>query len=214
MAARKNRAGSRAKGTRRKAGARAVPAAEAPKLSSALRSVSSVLSRIDRKHAVIGGVAVIAWGFPRTTADIDCAIAAPLEEVSLIANAFLRAGFSTRIEDAIHFAQVNHVLLLTDTSSGVDLDVSFSQGGFELEALSRAVIRDFSGVTIRVPRVTDLLIYKLIAGRERDLRDVSELLSLGHEVDAVRIEEVLSEIDTVLETDRLGDWRRLQRSNR
>lgn len=62
--------------------------------------------------------------------------------------------------------------------------------------------------------MTDLLIYKLIAGRERDLRDVDELLGLGHDVEVARIEAVLSEIDSVLETDRLGDWRRLKKANR
>lgn len=132
MAARKNPAGARQERTRGKARPRAVPSAAAPKLGRALRSVASVLERIDREHAVIGGVAVIAWGFARTTADIDCAIAAPLEEVSLIASAFLRAGFKTRIEDAIDFAQANHVLLLTEPDSGVDLDVSFSQQGCRL----------------------------------------------------------------------------------
>lgn len=212
MAARKKSSGGPKKRARREARSRAVPSASRSKLERSLAGIGEVLAGLESPSAVIGGIAVIAWGFARTTADIDCAIATPLSEAASVAEAFASRGFEPRITDAVAFALENHVLLLKDERTGIEVDVSFSLAGFEHDALRRAVTRDFGGVRVRIPTVTDLLIYKLIAGREQDTRDVVELLGLGHQVDAVRIEAVLSEIDAILETDRVSDWQRIRRS--
>src|SRR5437868_5975074 len=50
--------------------------ARAHPFEQALAAVSKLLTAIDRPAAVIGGVAVIAHGFARATADIDVAVVA------------------------------------------------------------------------------------------------------------------------------------------
>lgn len=77
-------------GTGRRAGAKAVSRG-APKgrQHRALADVARVLEGLDRPSAIIGGIAVISWGYARFTADIDCAIAAPLEELNELYSTFL-----------------------------------------------------------------------------------------------------------------------------
>ena len=62
---------------------------------------------------------------------------------------------------------------------------------------------------IRVPRATDLIIYKMLAARPRDIQDVEELVSLGLVIDNDRIERVLGEFDVDLGLDRANQWRRV-----
>lgn len=199
----------------RRTGSKAVPRGRAPgRQERALADVARVLEGLEQPSAVIGGIAVIAWGYARLTADIDCAIAAPLEDLTQVFDAFLAAGFEAREGDALAFAQESLVLLLRHEATGVEIDVSLAQLGFELAALRAAVAQQYGRVTIRIPRVTDLIIYKLVASRPKDIQDVQALLALGYEVDAARISATLAAFDELLETDRKNEWLRLREKNR
>lgn len=103
------------------------------------------------------------------------------------------------------------MLVLRHRATGVDIDVSLAQLEFELVALRSSVSRKFGRVSLQVPRVTDLLIYKLVAGRPKDYQDVEELLALGLDIDADRIAVTLAEFDAMLDTNRLGEWQLLWR---
>ncbi len=208
-AAAKRRVPKKPKTRRRKSSERLPQSRGTGPQETALADVARVLKRLDAPSAVIGGVAVIAWGHARLTADIDCAIAAPTSQVASILRTFERGGFEARDKDPIGFAEENLVLLLRHRATLVEVDVSLAQLEFELRALSSAVVRKFGKVKFRVPQVTDLLIYKLVAGRPKDLQDASELLALGLDVDAERVSATLAEFDALLDTDRLSEWQRL-----
>lgn len=207
MATRKKRSGTKKKRPGGASRARNVRR-PAPKLVVTLRAVSGVLEQLEWPGAIIGGVAVIAWGFSRTTGDVDCSVAASLEDLDTIAQAFTKRGFSLRFRQGLQFARENHLLALRFDETGVDVDLSLGMLPFEAQALSNSDTRDFQGVQIKVPSVSDLMIYKLVAGRPQDHRDVGELLLL-HDVDAERVTAQLAEFDSYLDTDRVSDWRRL-----
>jgi hypothetical protein len=217
---------SRTKPTRKKtprsgklAGARAVAPSHPrqPKkdsklssLESALRDLHAVLTKAKVPFAVIGGIAVIAWGFGRATLDIDAAIATPAVNIAAWLPRFASAGFVPRIAAAATFAERNFVLLLRHEPTGIDIDISFAQLEFELEALSNSQLRKFGAIKISVPHPTDLIVYK-IAGRPRDLQDTEELLARNLPIDHAKVERLLREFDALLEVDRLGEWQRLLR---
>ena len=193
-------------------GARPVPrAVPTSRQQRALADVTRVLERLDYPAAIIGGIAVIAWGRARATEDVDVAISAPLEDLTEIFQAFLAAGFESRNADALGFARESLVLLLRHKATGIPLDLSLAQLLFERAALQAAVARPWGKLSIKVPRVSDLIIYKLIASRPQDLLDVEALLDLGHEVDDARIDATLREFDALLDTDRADTWARLRR---
>lgn len=149
---------------------------------------------------IIGGVAVIAHGVPRFTADVDATVTAPRELLERIFDVFAQNGIVPRIADALAFARDRQVVLLRHEPSGVDLDVSLAWLPFELDAIGRSEVIDYAGVSIRVPRPDDLVIYKLVAARPRDLDDVERLLLLhGPSLDVRRIVATVREFADALE---------------
>jgi predicted nucleotidyltransferase len=149
---------------------------------------------------IIGGVAVIALGVPRLTVDIDATVAAAQVDVERLAEALSRQRIRPRIEDAVAFAKARQVFLGVHEPSGTPIDVSLAWLPFEEEALRAGEERDFGGITIRVPRAEDLVIYKLVAARPQDLDDAEGLLVLhGPSMDLDRVRRTVREFAAVLE---------------
>jgi predicted nucleotidyltransferase len=112
-----------------------------------------------------------------------------------------------RIPDVESFAAQSQVLLLVHQQSGVPMDFILAWLPFEREALARAQPVSVDGVEIPMATAQDLIIYKVIAWRERDRRDVEELLRLhrsGIDLDYIRgrVAEFTEAID---EPARLGE---------
>jgi len=149
---------------------------------------------------IIGGVAVIAHGVPRYTADVDATVTAPQEPLERIFNVLAQHSIVPRIAGALAFARERQVMLLRHEPSEVDLDVSLAWLPFELDAIGRSEVIDYAGVPIRIPRPDDLVIYKLVAARPRDLDDVERLLLLhGPSLDLQRITATVREFADALE---------------
>lgn len=177
--------------------------------SGALEGVAAFASQPGVQAAVIGGVAVIARGVPRFTADIDVAVVPPSGGVAELLRRLARAGIEPRIDDAERFAEENLVVLARHRASGVDIDVSLAQLEFEQHAIRAAESLPFGGVRIRVPHPTDLVVYKMVAARPKDLEDIEALVIGGADVDAARVEALLRDFDELLGSDRAGEWRAL-----
>lgn len=172
----------------------------APEFLDALRALCDSLQALDVPWMIIGGVAVIAHGVPRYTADVDATVSAAQEPIERIFEIFARHHVLPRIDGALAFARERQVLLLRHEPSGVDLDVSLAWLPFELEAIGRSETLDYAGVTIRIPRPDDLVIYKMVAARSRDLDDVERLLLRhGPSLDLRRIVATVREFADALE---------------
>jgi len=167
---------------------------------SALRALGNSLREFGAPWLVIGGVAVIAAGVPRLTADIDATIWAPGTDPQALLDLLRIHRIVPRISDAITFAKERQVLLVQHEPSGVPVDLSLAWLPFEEEAIRCGVAGDYAGVPIRLPRPEDLIIYKLVAARPRDLDDAEKLLLLyGGSLDIARIRRVIREFAEVLE---------------
>lgn len=171
-----------------------------PGFIEAIRALRDGLRELGVPWVVIGGVAVIARGVPRFTADVDATLWAADAEPERVVEALRRHAIVPRIDDPIEFARQRQVLLLRHTPSGVPLDVSMAWLPFEEAAIQHGEICDFAGVAIPVARPEDLVIYKVVAARARDLDDVEALLLLhGTALDVGRIRRVVREFADALE---------------
>jgi len=121
-------------------------------LIAALGAVARALSDVASPAMVIGGLAVIARGVPRLTADIDVTIAGEGLDLDAFLVTLARQELAPRIGDALEFARRNQVLLLCHGPTGVPVDVSLAWLPFEREALERAESVDFGGVRLQVPQ--------------------------------------------------------------
>ena len=185
--------------------------ARPPEFLDALRALRDALEALGVPWMIIGGVAVIAHGVPRYTADVDATVSAPDEPLERIFDVFAHQSVVPRIDGALAFARERQIVLLRHEPSGVDLDVSLAWLPFEIEAIQRSEARDYAGVTIRIPRPDDLVIYKLVAARPRDLEDVERLLLLhGPSLDLQHIIVTVRQFADALEdTGRIDALERL-----
>jgi hypothetical protein len=171
-----------------------------PGFLDALDALRQALDETTRPSMVIGGVAVIALGIPRFTADIDATIAGADLDLTRLAEVLAGHGIRPRIPDAVAFARSSQVFLGVHEASGTPVDLSLAWLPFEAEALGASVPCDYAGVAIRVPRAEDLLIYKIIALRARDIEDAEGLLLLhGGTMNLGRVRETVRQFAAVLD---------------
>ncbi len=185
-----------------RAARRAALVTDAPPASfrDALAALAATLDALDTPSLIIGGIAVIALGVPRATVDIDATLSASAVNLDRLLEIGRRFGLSPRIDDALAFARAQQVVLLRHDASGIPIDISLASLPFEEEAIRSGVNRDFAGVRIRVARPEDLVIYKLVAFRPRDIDDAEALLiAYGADVDVARVREVVRQFADVLE---------------
>jgi hypothetical protein len=172
----------------------------------ALADVAKVVRWHEGHAAVIGGIAVIARGVPRLTRDIDIAVASADLTSAALASELTQVGIVPRIQNAVAFADENHVLLMKHAATGVEIDVSRASLPFELEALAAARDESLAGVRIAVIQAEDLIIFKAVAWRPVDQQDVERLLTLhGDRLDLERIRNHVKAFDAALEVDRLRE---------
>jgi len=142
----------------------------------ALRVVVEACEAASADYAVIGGVARNAWAPPRATTDLDLAIFVTAPIYASLLRELAASGFqpdqtvTTAPEDALP----DVVLLRRGSGTVRRLDLLLAKSDFEKEAVAHAVIVDI-GIPCRVVRPEHLIVYKLIAGRPRDLGDAEDV---------------------------------------
>jgi hypothetical protein len=70
----------------------------------------------------------------------------------------------------------------------------------------RSIFVDFAGVRISIPKVDDMVIYKLVASRVEDLRDIEELLlRYLDKIDLRRVRRIVRQVADILERQEMID---------
>jgi hypothetical protein len=153
--------------------------------------------------SVIGGIAVIAHGVRRLTTDIDAVVRGGSVPVAEALRILAQCGFEARIEDAEQFAMSNLVLLLDHRPTGVDIDLSFGWTEFENRAIDASVVMPFGRVRVPMVGPADLVAFKAIAGRPRDLEDATALLLLHNDIDVAAVHRQVEELAALAEAPEL-----------
>ncbi|MCC6997874.1 MAG: hypothetical protein IT370_24880 [Deltaproteobacteria bacterium] len=146
------------------------------RLEAALAALADGLNEAGAPWMVIGGVAVIARGVRRMTTDVDAVVRGGAVSVAVLLRALARHQILPRIDDAAAFAASNLVVLLRHQPSGVDLDVSLGWTLFEHEAIESSTSARFGSIVVPMARAEELVVFKLVAARPKDVEDVVALL--------------------------------------
>jgi hypothetical protein len=120
-------------------------------------------------------LAVQRWGEQRVTTDVDFTLLTTAEKEQRFINALL-GRFRGRIPDAREFALRTRVVLCR-ASNGIDVDIALGGMPYEERVIQRASRFKFAP---RMEWITasaeDLVIMKVVAGRELDWHDVRRIL--------------------------------------
>jgi hypothetical protein len=157
-----------------------------------LARVGVALNDAALPYMIIGGQAVLLYGEPRLTKDIDITLGVGLERLPEVLDATRAAGLRPLV-DPETFTKQTMVLPCGDPESGVRVDLIFSFSPYEQLAISRARTVTIGKADLRFASVEDLVIHKLIAGRARDIEDVKSVLLRNPAVDLADIRHWLGE---------------------
>lgn len=162
-----------------------------------LTALAPVIARWGRWY-VFGAQAVIAYGVPRLSADVDVTLALVPNSPEDFARDMVAAGFVLRVDDP-EFVRRTRVMPFIHDSTGMPLDVVLAGSGLEDEFLERAALTDIGGLVIPFIDRSDLIIAKLLAGRPKDLDDARTLWKLhGSTLDTLRIRRMLQLLEEAL----------------
>lgn len=174
-------------------------------LEGALGALALALTSTGAPWMIIGGIAVIAHGVRRFTTDIDAAVRGDAISVDLLVDALERHEIIPRIPNASTFARENLVLLARHAPTGVDLDVSLAWSTFEHDAIEAAERTAFGSVQVPMSTAEDLVVFKAIAGRPRDIDDAESLLVLHPRIDVERARGRVAELAALADAPELLD---------
>ena len=172
------------------------------------RFAFSFLEDRHTRFLVIGGLAVVAVGEPRTTADADALVfVSPTEAAALIHQASA-AGFQVR-ED-VERERLATTGTMRFRRGRFQIDLITASLPFEGAAHARASFHELFGIRLPFPSPEDLILFKVLAGREKDMLDAAGVVRRhGDRLDVAYLERTLRPICELAED--MAPWNRLHR---
>ncbi len=179
-----------------------------------LKKIALQLKKASIPYMVIGGQAVLLYGEPRLTRDIDIALGIGVEELIKIKKISRMMGLKILVNNDEEFVARTMVLPVLDKESGIRIDFTFSHSPYEKKAIGRAKDVKLGRTPVKFASLEDLVIHKVIAGRARDLEDVRSVLLKNPKYDSHYIEKWLSEFDQSLAEHFLKVFRTIKKDIR
>jgi hypothetical protein len=168
-----------------------------------LQALQRVIDHFENQGIIIGGVAVSLLGKPRFTADAVAVILISIGELGHLVSSAEKEGFVPRIPNYEELARTNRILLLRHQQTGITCDISLGALPFENEAVNRSQLVHVGGLHLRLPSVEDLIIFKAVAHRPKDLMDIQTLVEMHPDLDRTRIERWVRQFAELLEEPEL-----------
>lgn len=164
---------------------RPVPDNAPPRLFSTLRLIATSLSDLDRRFALVGGLAVSIRTEPRFTRDIDLAVVADsdAEAEQLVADLAAR-GFRLQLsleQQATHRLATVRLSPPGESVEGIVVDLLFASSGIETDICTSAEVLEIApGLRVPVATTGHLIAMKLLSrddDRPQDDIDLKYLLA-------------------------------------
>lgn len=163
------------------------------RIQQVFHRLASDLDALGLRWAVIGGLAVSARAEPRSTRDVDVAVAVENdEEAERVVAALSARGYG--IQSVLEHQMTGRMATVRfiapgETVSGVLVDLFFASSGVEDKIVEAAgELEILPGTTAPVASIAHLMALKILASRPRDLEDVRWLSKVAarSEIEAAR----------------------------
>jgi hypothetical protein len=145
-------------------------------IEKVLKIVCEFLNENDLRYVVVGGIAVMYHGVPRTTVDIDFLVDMNKTEIKLFGSFLQSKDFEANIQDMIEAIDEQTHCSIFVNNSLLRLDVQGVISDFDRATLERAIKVNFLNTTISLGSVEDTLINKILFESEQDIRDASGII--------------------------------------
>ncbi len=179
-----------------------------------LKKIALQLKKASIPYMVIGGQAVLLYGEPRLTRDIDITLGMSVDGLNKVKKIIQIIGLKSLVKKEKEFVERNMVLPTIDKKSGIRVDFIFSFSPYERQAIERAKDVKLGRLFVRFASLEDLVIHKIFAGRARDLEDVKSVLLKNPKYDLVYIEKWLKKFDKSLGEKFLKVFKKIEKELR
>ena len=157
-------------------------------LTAVIHDLVGLFDRLHLPYAIMGGIAVRAHGLPRPTFDVDFVLAVPRERLADLFAAIEAAGYT--VPEHYHDGWVDSVggmplfkVRLFLECRGIDADVFLVDNDFQREVMTRRILEEVEGKPVQLITAEDLILFKLLAGRPRDLLDIKDIFFMQGQLD-------------------------------
>lgn len=130
-----------------------------------------LLKKGDFDYLIIGGLAVNVLGEPRMTEDLDIILFVDENAVDKFLSATSKLGFI--FKEHVIKSDLKEKRAFRLFYDGLHFDIILPSTNFEKEALKRKKAVKLWGIEAMFPTPEDLIIFKVIPGRPKDLIDAS-----------------------------------------
>lgn len=169
-------------------------------LVEALRDLRAVLDRESVRWYVFGAQAVLFYGRPRLTTDLDVTLEGPLDRAEALIPVLADSGFEPRSTDPPGTLHRTRTIPLLHPQSGLAVDLVVAGPGLEQEFLTHRRFLNMGSLEVPVISPEDLIVTKLLSGRPKDLEDVrGVLLEQVDHLDLDRVRHFLGLIEGAID---------------
>jgi predicted nucleotidyltransferase len=141
-----------------------------------LKNIAQCLDDDKIPYMIIGGQAVLLYGTPRLTRDIDITLGVDTDKFSLIENVCSKLNLRILPDTPEDFARETKVLPAEEIKSRIRVDFIFSFTGYESQAINRTKEVRMHDYPVKFASCEDVIIHKMIAARAIDAEDVKNIL--------------------------------------
>jgi len=138
-------------------------------LVDAYKEIVKFLNSGGYDYIVIGGIAASTIGEPRITADVDVDIVINKEDVPHFLSKAIKAGFKVPVKKCLKSAEQMGVFQIFLGDYHIDFIIASTD--LEAQACKRHRAIQLHGVKAFFPSPEDLILLKIIPGRDKDLLD-------------------------------------------
>ena len=157
-------------------------------LTAVIHDLVALFDQLRLPYAIMGGIAVRAHGLPRPTFDVDFVLAVPRGRLPDLFTAIEHAGYTVPDHyrggwvDSVGGMPLFKVRLFLE-GRGIDADVFLMENDFQREVMSRRIVEQVEGKPVQLITAEDLILFKLLAGRPRDLLDIKDIFFMQGPLD-------------------------------
>jgi predicted nucleotidyltransferase len=163
-----------------------------------LEKIAICLKESSIDYMVIGGQALLIYGEPRLTKDVDITLGVGTDRVKDVLSLMKKSGWKVLVEEPEKFTKETMVLPCADPSTGIRMDFIFSFTDYEKQAILRAKQIAIGQEKVFFASPEDLVIQKMVAGRPRDLEDIKTVLAKNPGLDFGYIQTWLRQFEELL----------------
>jgi Nucleotidyl transferase AbiEii toxin, Type IV TA system len=164
-----------------------------------LARLGTALKKSSLPYMVIGGQAVLLYGEPRLTRDIDITLGVNTDRLDELLGLIRELNLKLLPKDPPAFVKETMVLPCLDPPTGIRVDFIFSFTPYETEAISRAKAISIGGQQVFFASAEDVIIHKIFAGRPRDLEDARIIILKNKNLNWAYVENWLKNFDASVE---------------